>query len=287
MKLRLTHRRRGIAILASVAVIIALFPLQSYALFGFGDIVFDPSSYATLGTIYSSNVSNGVKMAEELIQMEKIYANALQVYQLATAMSQSFSGGHKADWAAVAQMAADDYTHDKYGEGHGWSSAVSGNPNQVPSAWQLSTVAVGNATNLGTETAGQSPALARLASVEAMDGSSMKCLQTVSQYRGNSLANQLGPILKLAIARADGTAGTNSQIEQLNILAAEHEQGNTESRAQGQINACLVEQQILANKIQRDNQAESINTFAKVSGLYSSNPTMLSGVGASMAADIQ
>lgn len=260
MSLRaLAQRSKPITIATTILLLIALAPTPGYALFGIGDIVFDPTSYATLGHIWEQDISNASKLVQTVVQLEKIYANGMQVYNLGVAMAKSFSGPNKAQWAAVAQMAVTDYTLDHYGEMRGWPNAVSGNPAQVPGVWKQATLAVDNGLNLAMETTGRSSSLARLASIEALDGSSQKCLATISQYRGNSLANTLGPILRLAIARADGTAATNSQIQQLNILAAEHEQGNTEIRAQGQIDACLVEQQILANKMQRDNQAEALN----------------------------
>lgn len=285
MKVQFQKKRDGLIAAATIVSVAFLTPIEGYA--QFGGIVHDPINAVALGHIWSQDISNYAKLIETITRLEKIYANGMQMYQLGTAMSHSFSGAHKADWIAVAQMGVDDYTRDRYGESRTWSGAVNGNPSNVPVAWQLSTVALGEAAHLSTEQPGQSGALARLASVEAMDGSATKCLQTISQYRGNSLANQLGPILKLAIARADGTAATNSHIEQMNILAAEHEQGNTEARAQGAINACLVEQQILTNKVTRDNQAEAINLFAKVSSLYASNPTMLKGMASTMRADIQ
>ena len=287
MKTQFNRRSKGLVLLGTILAIGIAFPQPAAALFGFGDIVFDPSSYATLGHIWQQDISNYAKIVETVTQLERIYANGIQTYDLAHAMSQSISGANKAQWATIAQTAVADYTRDQYGESRMWSSAVSGNPNQVGAAWQMATLALNNGTYLASQTPGASPGLARLASIEAMDGSSTKCLATISQYRGNSLANQLGPILKLAIARADGTAATNSEIQQLNILAAQHEQGNNELSAQGQINACLVEQQILANKIQRDDQVEALNTYAKVTSLYASNPTMPAGFSVSLAADIQ
>ncbi len=269
-KRALVFFRGGLFSVAGLLALNLLFPSQAAAVFGFGDVVFDPTSYATLGHIWTQDISNYAKLIESVTQLEKIYANGMQMYNLGLAMSKSFNGANKAQWAAVAQLAVTDYTQDKYGENRAWSRAVGGNPSQVPSAWQQSTVALSTRTNLAAQTVGQSPALARLASIEALDGSSTKCLSTISQYRGNSLVNQLGPILKLAIARTDGTADTNGQIQQLNILAAEHEQGNTESRAQGQINACLVEQQVLANKIQRDSMTEDMNFRAQYYGYVAS-----------------
>ena len=281
-KRALTLFRGALVSVAGLLALNLLFPSQAAALFGFGDIVFDPTSYATLGHIWTQDISNYAKLIETVTQLEKVYANGLQMYNLGVAMSKSFNGANKAQWAAVAQLAVNDYTQDKYGENRAWSQAVSGSPSQVPSAWQQSTIALSNGINLTGQTVGQSPALARLASIEALDGSSTKCLSTISQYRGNSLVNQLGPILKLAIARADGTADTNSQIQQLNILAAEHEQGNTESRAQGQINACLVEQQVLANKIQRDAMTEDMNFRAQYYGYVSSEGPQWGGASSAL-----
>lgn len=287
MKIQFNRRSKGLVLLGTILAVVIAFPQPAAALFGFGDIVFDPSSYATLGHIWKQDISNYAKIVETVTQLERIYANGIQVYNLAHAMSQSFSGANKAQWATIAQTAVADYTRDQYGENTMWSSAVSGNPNQVGAAWQMATLALNNGTYLATQTPGASPGLARLASIEALDGSSIKCLATISEYRGNSLANQLGPILKLAMARADGSAATNSEIQQLNILAAQNEQGNNELSAQGQIDACLVEQQILANKMQRDNQVQALNTYAKVASLYASNPTMPAGFSGSLAADIQ
>jgi hypothetical protein len=250
---------RKIFYTAAIAGMCLLIPFPAGAIFGVGDVVFDPTSYGTLAHIWKQDISNYVKLTQTIAQLEKIYANGIQTYNLAHVMAQSFSGQNKWQWITVAQTAITDYTQDRYGENEAWSEAVGGVPSRVPKAWQQATVALDNGINLAGQTVGQSPTLARLASIEAMDGSSTKCLSTVAQYRGNSLSNVLGPVLKLAIARLDGSSQTNSEIQQLNIVAAEQEQGNNESRAQGQIDACLVEQQVLANKVQRDTFAENLN----------------------------
>ena len=134
-----------------------LLPRPAAAIFGFGDIVFDPTSYATLGHIWGQDLSNYAKLIQSVQQLEKIYGNAVQVYDLSRAMSQSFSGGNKQQWIALAQTGLADYTHDKYGENQVWSEAVSGNPSQVPNAWQQSTVALNAGLNLAGQTVGQSP----------------------------------------------------------------------------------------------------------------------------------
>jgi len=151
MKLQLNRRGKGLLLLGIIFGGVLIFPRPATALFGFGDIVFDPSSYATLGHIWEQDISNYSKLVETVTQLERIYANGLQTYNLAHAMSQSFGGANKAQWSTIAQMAVADYTRDQYGESRMWSSAVSGNPNQVGAAWQMATLALDNGTYLAVK----------------------------------------------------------------------------------------------------------------------------------------
>ena len=254
----LTSLKTGCLMVLLVAGLLFV-PQPALGIFGFGDIVFDPTSYATLGHIWEQDISTTAKIVQEIEQMEKIYANGVQVYTLASAMSHSFDGSHKAEWLTVAQMAAADYTQDKYGENSNWAKTLNGNPALAQSAWSSATVPFSHGSFLDADTRMRP----LLATMEALDGSSTKCLATISTYRANSVLN-LAPILKLAIARADGTADTNSHIQQLNLLNAGNEQANNEQRAQGTVNSCIVEQQILASKMQRDQIADHLNYLGKV-----------------------
>ena len=105
--------------------------------------------------------------------------------------------------------------------------------------------------------------LAQLATLNAMDGTSVSCLQNVANYHANVALN-LPSIMKLAVSHLDGTAGTNSNIEQLNMINGHQEQSNTEQRAQGAIQTCLAQQQTLAIKLQRDQLADSLDFQGQV-----------------------
>jgi hypothetical protein len=83
-------KRQTIGVVAATVLLIAI-PTPSYALFGFGDIVFDPISYATIGKIWQQDISNYAKLIQTVTQLEKIYANGAQMYALGRAMSTSFS----------------------------------------------------------------------------------------------------------------------------------------------------------------------------------------------------
>lgn len=294
MKITFTRRGKGVALLAALLALVLAVPRPAYALFGAEDTVeMGPgwqaqwgAQYAVFGHIWSQDISTYLKVIETVTQLEKIYSNALQMYNLAQAMRVAFTHNQMSTFETLAQMAATDVTRDQYGENTAWSSTLNGNPSRAQSAWQMSTVALNNGINLANETPGHSGSLARLASIEAMDGASTGCLQTLGQYHANSVANALGPVLKLAIARMDGTSSTNSMIQQLNLLNAHQGQSYYESAAQGQINSCIAQQLVLQNKIQRDTQAEAFNTFATVDNAYTSNPMQLSKMSTSFSGDI-
>src|SRR6185437_4398469 len=74
----------------------------------------------------------------------------------------------------------------------------------------------------------------------------------------NTAAN-VASVQSLAAAQADASDNANSQIEQLNLMNAAQAQANNEARSQGAVEACLVEQQILANKVQRDAVADHLS----------------------------
>ena len=97
---------------------------------------------------------------------------------------------------------------------------------------------------LAQETLGSSANLSNLASVEATDGSSTKCLSEIAEYRTAAQTNTLA-IGQLQSADDDDGDGTNSEIEQLNLVNAAQAAALHEQQSQGALHACLVEQQIL------------------------------------------
>ena len=104
-----------------------LLPTPAAALFGFGDIVFDPTSYATLAKIWSSDATTLTKVTEEVGQLGQIYANAVQTYGQAMAMAQT-SATQPMNWLTVGITAVNDATGNRFGEAANWAAMVNGNP---------------------------------------------------------------------------------------------------------------------------------------------------------------
>lgn len=265
MKRRPINKRAIAAGILAVLLLVLVQPAK--AILGFGDIVFDPSSYATLGQIFTSDASLLQKTIQTFNTTVKIYTNALQTYQLAMAMSQHFTHPQKASWMTVAQTAANDYTRNSYGETVLWPQMMNGRPALAPSAWATATLPVTHQSYLSGEIPGSSALLAHLASIEAADGSSTKCLSTIAQYRSNAALNAAAAA-NLATAQTDDTSATNSSVEQTNLLNAAQAQANNEQRAQGALQSCLVEQQIITNKAQRDALAEHLSLMGQTHEYY-------------------
>jgi hypothetical protein len=181
--------------------------------------VFDPSSYATLGKIFTSDASLLAKTIQTYNQTVKIYQNGLNLYEQAKYMSLRFAQPQRMSWRTLTQTAVNDFTQNRYGETVNWPVMVNGRPELASGAWTAATVPVTHTSYLSSEIAGSSRLLAHLASVEAQDGSAAKCLSTIAQYRQNAAANA-APVLNLAAAQTDGSDNTNSQIEQLNLMNA-------------------------------------------------------------------
>lgn len=253
---------------------ILLLPSPAAALFGLGDIVFDPTSYATLGKIWSSDASTLTKVTEEVAQLKEIYANAVQTYNQAVAMARSFTHASRMQWLTVGIGAVADATANKYGETANWAALVNGNPTLAASVWKAATLPISEDGNsfLSHETVGSSPTLTNLASVEALDGSSTQCLSEIAEYRSTAQTNALA-INQLQAADDDDTDGANSEIEQLNLVNAAQAAALHEQQSQGALHACLVEQQILANTWQRNAATETMNAYGAAMVARQSNAT--------------
>ena len=251
-----------------------LLPSPAAALFGLGDIVFDPTSYATLGKIWSSDASTLTKVAEEVTQLEKIYANAIQTYNQAMAMARSFSHASRMNWLTVGITAVEDATANRYGETVNWAALVNGNPGLASAAWRNATLPMSDdsSTFLSHEALGSSANLTNLASIEALDGSSTKCLSEIAEYRTAAQTNSLA-ISQLQSADDDDGDETNSEIEQLNLVNGAQAAALHEQQSQGALHACLVEQQILANTWQRNAASETMNSYGAATVSRQANAT--------------
>ena len=240
MKQKLVSFAQGFAVTAAVLVIsLVIAPRPAKALFG--------EDIPTLLAILAQAQQQVQQMIQQVRMMKQ---NLLRFTQ-------------KSYWSTVGHRTLQNATRNSYGETNNWGAMLNGNPNLVTSAWTEATVGIQPNVALRNEQLGNSAALANLASVEAVDGSATRCLATIAQYRADAAANRNAQI-NLQGAQLDTTDGTNSEIEQLNLLNAANAQAANEQRSQGNVQACLVELQTLNSKIQRDALASHMNFFTGI-----------------------
>jgi hypothetical protein len=247
MNLTLTKRRKWIV--AGVVILGTATP--SFALFGFGDIVFDPSSYGQL--------------VSQLSTLAKMLTTAQSQYNTIKSNVQNFSV--KTVWQTELNKIKAVSVPNSYGETNGFTNALNlNNQSAALMAWTNSKIGLTPETSgiLSTQTVGNSSNLTQLAMIEASDTASPDCLNAVGSYRQ----------ARLQFAQLDGSTSTNSEVEQLNLLNAAQAQQLNEQQAQGVLHACLAQQMTIQNMQQRNAAAQDLNTWGFVQAQHTANPTL-------------
>jgi hypothetical protein len=227
-------------IIGGAALLLTATP--SFALFGLGDIVFDPTSYGNL--------------VSQLTTMET-------QYQMLKNNIEHFS--FKQQWETAFSTMKQANVRDLFGETNGMTTALNtDSPAASSTAWTAATVPVNGTTT--TYLAGETPGsaqLSELAMIEASDSVSPDCLTAIGQYRAaraqNTAANN-----GLASEQLDGSTATNSEVEQLNLLNAAQAQKMSEMQSQGVLQVCLASEMAVGNMQQRNAAALDLNTAAYV-----------------------
>lgn len=210
----------------------------SFALFGIGDIVFDPTSYASL--------------VSQLTTLETQYTmlkNNIEHFSV------------KQQWQTTLTTLKNANVKNMFGETNGMTTAFNSNsPSASSAGWRAATIPVSSdmPAYLGTQTPG-SPQLSQLAMIEMSDSVSPDCITAVGQYRVARTQNTTATG-SLAANQLDTTTGTNSEVQQLNLLNAAEAQNMSEMQNQGVLQACLASQMAVTNMQQRNAAATDLNT---------------------------
>ncbi len=230
----------------------------SFALFGLGDIVFDPTSYASL-----------VSQATTALNQFKTIENNVTHFSA------------KQQWQTRLNALKNANVANTFGETAGFTGALNTNsPNASAMAWKTATVPVNSTTSsyLQGQTVGNSARLSELAMIEMSDSVSPECMTAVGQYRTarsqNATANST-----LAQQQFDTSSATNSEVEQLNLLNAAQAQQLAEMQSQAAMQVCLASQMTVANMQQRNAAAQDLNTGAAVQAQRVANDTSAANEG--------
>jgi hypothetical protein len=248
MKITLTNRRKW---LIGTGAALLLTATPSFALFGIGDIVFDPTSYASL-----------VSQLTTLESQYNMLKNSLTHFSA------------KQQWQTTLHALENVNVANMFGETAGMSIALSTNaPNTSTTAWKAASVSMntGAASYLQSQSVGNAR-MSQLALIETSDSVSPDCLTAVGQYRASRSENATANTSLLS-QQFDNTDSTNSEVQQLNLLNAAEAQKMAEMQSQGALHACLASQMTVANMERRNAAAEDLNTAVFVQQQRSANDT--------------
>ncbi len=249
------NRRNRKWIIGGAALLLTATP--GFALFGIGDIVFDPTSYANL-----------VSQLTTIETQYNMLRNNIENFSI------------KQQWQTTLNAMKNANVRNMFGETNGMTVALNTNsPAASTTAWTAATVPVNGTTT--TYLAGQTPGstqLSDLAMIEASDSVSPDCLTAVGQYRAartqDAAANS-----SLASDQLDGSTATNSEVEQLNLLNAAAGQKMSEMQSQGVLQACLASEMAVSNMQQRNAAATDLNTAAYVAQQRAADDTSAASEG--------
>jgi hypothetical protein len=229
----------------------------SFALFGLGDIVFDPTSYASLVQQLTT-----LQMQYNIVKNNITHFSAKQQWQTTL---------HALENVNVANM---------FGETAGMSIALSSNsPSASSTAWKSSSVTMnGGASSYLAGGSLGSARTSQLAMIETSDAVSPDCLTAVGQYRNGRSTNNTANN-SLVSSQFDESDGTNTEVEQLNLLNAAEAQKMAEMQSQGALQTCLASQMTIANMERRNAAVVDLNTAVLVQQQRSANDTSAANEG--------
>jgi type IV secretion system protein TrbJ len=255
MQFKLSRKRKWVA--AGALVLCTATP--SFALFGLGDIVFDPTSYGSL--------------ASQLSELTKLYTTANNQYNSFKNNVVNFS--IKTQWQTALNSMKNVQVRNSYGETNGMTTALDQNSTTAATtAWTNSGVALSSNTDtyLASEAAGNSDKLTQLAIVETSDTVSPDCLNAVGSYRAARAASATAT-QSLQDNQLDGSTDTNSEVQQLNLVNASQAQQLNEQQAQGALHACIAQQMTVQNMQQRNAMVHDLNLASNIQAQRQANPT--------------
>jgi len=249
--------KRQLTIYLLIAALVSLSLVQPvFAIFGIGDIVFDPSVYA--------------QAVQQLIQLEQQYVQLVQTYQMVrnqyeqtVRMAQRVPVDMGARYRAAATGWKPSFAANTYGMTAGWVSAINSGQDVAAGYWQAAQALDDYGQALRNIPPDQlSRVKTGYATVELTDGTNLAAMETIGRLRANAPAVETA-IQGLEDDSLSSAPDMNTEIAVLNKINAAGLIAVRSSRDTNQLLVTLAEQQILEAKRKRDAEAQAIHNHIR------------------------
>ena len=234
--------------LFAFVVILAGFAAPALAIFGLGDIVYDPTNFA--------------EAVQEFTQLEQSYAQLIQTYKMIENQYNQMLWMAKADpvnmvlrYRATVTPWTPSSATNTYGTTSAWQSAI--NTGQgVSGGYGAATEPLGTYGGaLGSIPSDQLERLQKdYGTVELSDGANQAAIQLLGQLRANAAANETA-ISNLEADSLSSDPNLNTEVAVLNKINAAHIVNLRNAQDTNKLLTALAEGQIVAAKRERDAQA--------------------------------
>jgi hypothetical protein len=263
---QITKKTAAISILAALL----LLPVASYAQFGFGGIVYDPTNYQNAVLRY-------IQLQQQLAQLRQTYQQVLNQYQLAVEMAKNLEN-MPARYRAAFSVWRSFTARDVYGNTSGWTSAVNGaGPGSVGPAYQQATIPL--LTYSQADLTAINPVDAQslesvYASLELADGANISALTTIGNIRANAPTVQQ-QIANLEQDSLSADPSLNTEVSVLNKINASHVLSLRTLQDGNNLRLAALEQQVLQTKKERDMDTANLDFAIQMRHQVTQNLTSL------------
>jgi hypothetical protein len=228
------------------------FTAPAFALFGLGDIVFDPTSYGEL-------IQQFFEMEQQYVQLVQTYEMIQNQYNQMVFMAKEDPVNMFLRYRAITTPWLDSSSANTYGTTAMWTAGINSGSG-VPAGYSAATEPLGTYdAALGNVPSDQ---LRRVktdyATVELTDGANMTGMQTLGQLRANAAQVQAA-IANLEADSLSSDPNMNTQIAVLNKINAANVIALRNSQDTNKLLATLAEEQIVQSKRQRDAEARAFD----------------------------
>jgi len=255
-------------------VVLCAVPKPAHAIFGFGDIVYDPTNWGEA----VKQLEQDIKLVEQSIQTYNLLQSELRMLQqrpwetLATALS---------DILIPVSGNGDNADDDDGGEAAAVGAAANGS-GDAQSAWQSAMMRMQAVTDTTSRVLDRtSPVLADNAGIKMTDGFAADAIHAVGDFRAHQ------PIFALALSalqRAEQSLDPldNTPVAQQNITNGVLMQQIKLQQSSSSLLAVIAEQLTAANAWQRNSAAEATNIQNQALNTRNVNPADYANAGGTL-----
>ncbi len=217
--------------------------------------------HAQLGGVVSDPVQEGHSWQQLLNDIQKLQKLDHQIQTIDSELTQIYANARyfslKNAWAGFGNTIVRNWAPNSYGATANWNAAVLFGPN-APQAWQNVIVTMQRNPYMAGMQPGTDRRYAYAATVDTFDGAGPTAVQTLGNARQQQ-TQMAAAIASLQSSALDGSAGSNSEVQQLNLLTLGTVQALQMQQTSNNVLTSLLEQQTIANKVQRDALADHMN----------------------------